>query len=80
LFKNKGGEGGPGKTDESYDHMSRMRTVFDKLSDPYSKFCNPPEYLLVEGIMVAFTGRFIFKHHVNPVLVSAVVTFLKKLG
>jgi hypothetical protein len=70
----------PGKTNDSYDHPSKMRTVFDKLFDSYSKYCSPPKHLAVDEIMVVFKGRVIFKHSIHTSLVFAIVTFLKKLG
>lgn len=70
---------GPGKTDDNYDHLSKMRAVFEKLIDSYSKFCIPPEHLEVDEIMVVFKRRVIFKH-IHTALVFALVTFLKKLG
>ena len=52
----------PDKTDDSYDDLSKMRTVFDNLSDSYSKYCSPPEHLAVDETIVVFKGRVIFKH------------------
>jgi hypothetical protein len=70
----------PGKTVDSYDHLSKMRTVFDKFIDSYSKYCSPPEHLAVDEIMEVFKGRVIFKHNMQTALVFALVTFLKRLG
>lgn len=71
---------GPGKTDGNYDHLSKMRAVFDMLIDSYSKYCSPPEHLEVDEIMVVFKGRVIFKHKIHTTLLFALVTFQKKLG
>ena len=70
----------PGKTDDSYDHLSKIRTVFNKPIDSYSKYCSPPEHLAVDEIMVVFKGRIIFKHNIHMTLVFVLITFLKKLG
>lgn len=71
---------GPGKADDNYDHLSKMRAVSYKLIDSYSKYCSPPEHLEVDEIMVVFKARVIFKHNIHTALVFALVTFLKKLG
>ena len=44
---------------EEYDRLWKLRTVFDKLNEAYSKFCNPSEHLAVDEVIVKFKGRAI---------------------
>ena len=45
---------------EEYDRIWKLRTVFDKLNEAYSKFYNPSEPLAVDEVMVKFKERVIF--------------------
>jgi hypothetical protein len=51
----------PDKTDENYDRLWKVRTIFDILSDSYTKCYIPTEHLSVDEISVIFKGRVIFK-------------------
>jgi len=51
----------PDETDENYDRLWEMRTIFDKLSDSYANYYSPTEGLAVGEIIVLFKGRVIFK-------------------
>jgi hypothetical protein len=51
----------PDKTDENYDRLWKMRTIFDKLNDAYAKYYSPPEHLAIDEIIVMFKGRVVFK-------------------
>jgi hypothetical protein len=54
----------PDKTDENYDRLWKMRTIFDKLSDAYAKYYSPIEHLAVDEIIVLFKGRVVFKQYI----------------
>jgi hypothetical protein len=54
----------PDKTDENYDRLWKMRTIFDKLNDAYAKYYSPIEYLAIDEIVVLFKGRVIFKQYI----------------
>jgi hypothetical protein len=46
----------PDKTDENYERLQKMRTIFDKLSDAYAKYCRPTEHLAIDEIIALFKG------------------------
>jgi hypothetical protein len=54
----------PGKTDDRYDQLWKMRIIFDKLSNSYAKYYSPTEQLAVDEITVLFKGRVIFKQYI----------------
>jgi predicted nucleotidyltransferase len=43
------------KTDENYNRLWKMRTIFEKLNDAYAKYYSPTEHLAIEAI-VLFKG------------------------
>jgi hypothetical protein len=45
---------------KEYDWLWKLRTLFDKLNKPYSKFYNPSGHLAVDEVTVKFKGRVIF--------------------
>jgi len=53
----------PDKTDETYDQLWKMRAMFDKLINSYAKYYSPNKPLVVNGIIVFFKGRVIFKQY-----------------
>jgi hypothetical protein len=38
----------PGKIDENYDRLWKIRTIFDKLSDAHAKYYGPTEHLAID--------------------------------
>jgi len=48
---------------EEYDRLWKLRTVFDKLNEAYTKFYNPSEHLAVDEVIVKFKGRVIFRQY-----------------
>jgi hypothetical protein len=54
----------PVKTDENYDRLWKMRTIFDKLNDAYTKYYSPTEHLATDEIIVLFKGRVVFKQYI----------------
>jgi hypothetical protein len=54
----------PDKTDNKFDRLWKMRTIFDKLSDAYAKYYSPTEHLAVDEITVLFKGRIVFKQYI----------------
>jgi len=42
----------------------KMRAIFDKLNDSYAKCYNPTKHLAVDGIIVLFKDRIIFKQYI----------------
>jgi hypothetical protein len=47
----------PEKTGENYDMLWKMRTIYDKISDAYAKYCSPTDHLAVnENIVVSFSN------------------------
>jgi hypothetical protein len=53
----------PGKTNENYDSLWKITTIFDKLNDVYAKYYSPTEHLAVK-VTVLFMGRVIFRQYV----------------
>jgi hypothetical protein len=49
---------------EEYDRLWKVRTVFDKLNEAYTKFYNPSEHLAEGDVIVKFKGRFIFRQYI----------------
>jgi hypothetical protein len=43
-------------TNENYDRLWKMRTLFGKFSDAYTKYYSLTEYLAVEEIIVLYKG------------------------
>jgi hypothetical protein len=54
----------PDKTDENYDRLWKMRTIFDKLNDAYAKYYSPTEHLAIDEIIVLFKGRIVFNQYI----------------
>jgi hypothetical protein len=54
----------PYKTDENYDRLWKMRTMFGKLNDGYAKYYSPTEHLAIDEIIALFKGRVVFKQYV----------------
>jgi hypothetical protein len=44
----------PDKTDENYDRLWKIRTIFNKLNDAYAKYYSPTEHLAIDEIIVLF--------------------------
>jgi len=42
----------------------KMRAIFDKLIDSYAKCYHPTKHLEVDGIIVLFKDRIIFKQYI----------------
>jgi hypothetical protein len=54
----------PDKTQENYDRLWKLRTVFDILNDYFGKYYNPSEHLAVDKVTVKFRGRVIFRQNI----------------
>jgi len=50
---------------EGYGRLWKIRTVFNTLNQAYPKFYNPSEHLAVDGIIVKFQGRVIFRQYIS---------------
>jgi hypothetical protein len=48
---------------EEYDQLWKLRTVFDKLNDAYTKFFNPSEDAAVDELIVKFKGKVISRQY-----------------
>jgi hypothetical protein len=44
----------PDKTDENYDRLWKIRTIFDKLNDAFAKYYSPTEHSVTDEIIVLF--------------------------
>jgi len=51
----------PDKADENYESLWKIRSVFDKLGDPYAKYYSSSEHSAIDKITVLFKGWAIFK-------------------
>jgi len=51
-------------TDEEYDRLWKIRTVFYTLNQAYPKFYNPLEHFAVDEVIVKFQGRVIFRQYI----------------
>jgi len=40
------------------------KDVFDKMNEAYAKFCNPSEHLAVDGVIVKFKDRVVFRQYI----------------
>jgi len=49
---------------EEYDRLWKLRTVFDKLNEAYTKFYNPSEHLALDEVNVKFKDRVIFRQYI----------------
>jgi hypothetical protein len=49
---------------EEYDRLWKLRTVFGKLNEAYTKFYNSLEHMAVDGVIVKFKGRVIFRQYI----------------
>jgi len=49
---------------EEYDQLWKLRTVFDKLNEAYTKFYNPSEHLAMNEVNVKFKGRVIYRQYI----------------
>jgi hypothetical protein len=54
----------PDKTDENYDRLWKVKTIFDKLNDAYAKYYSPTEHLAVDEIIMLLKGRVVFKQYI----------------
>jgi hypothetical protein len=54
----------PDKTDENYERLWKIRTIFDKLNDAYAKYYSPTKHLATDEITVLFKGRVVFKQYI----------------
>jgi len=54
----------PDKTDENYNRLWKMGTIFGKFSDSYAKHYSQTEHLTVEVVILLSMGRVIFKQYV----------------
>ena len=52
------------KTDENYDQLWKMRVIFDKLNNSYTKYYSSTEHLEVDEVTVLFKVRAIFKQNI----------------
>jgi hypothetical protein len=50
----------PDKDDNNCGRLWKMRTLFDKLSNTYTRFYNPHGHLAIDDVML-FKGRVTFK-------------------
>ena len=50
---------------EDYDQLWKLRTVFDMLIEACAKFYNPLEHLAVDGVIVKFKCRVIFRQYIQ---------------
>ena len=54
----------PGRTDENFDRLWKIRDLFQILNSTFPKFYNPSENLAVDEVIVSFKGRVIFKQYI----------------
>jgi len=54
----------PGRTDENFDRLWKIRDLFEILNSTFSKFYNPSENLTVDEVIVSFKGRVIFRQYI----------------
>jgi len=50
--------------DRKYDRLWKLRDLFDILRTNFSKFYNPSENLAIDGVIVKFKGRVLFKVYI----------------
>jgi hypothetical protein len=54
----------PDKTDENYDRLWKMRTIFEKLNDAYAKYYSPTEHLAIDEVILLFKVGVTFKQYI----------------
>jgi hypothetical protein len=64
----------PHKTDENYDRLWKVRTIFDELHNSYPKYYSPTEHF---DEIVLFKGRVTFKQYI-PKKQSLGYTFIQQ--
>jgi len=52
---------------KEYDHLWKIRTVFDKLNEAYAIFYNPSEHLAMGAVILKFKGRVIFRQFIPKI-------------
>jgi hypothetical protein len=62
-FTNNANE--PDKTDENYDWLWKIRTVFDKYNDAQAKYYSPAGHLAVDKMMVLLRETVIFRQYIQ---------------